>query len=123
MSLNSAVTYEGLEIGRAQALQAEAARILPSVHMNPVLLKPCGNMTSQVVALGKIWGQLSANDYHVRRVSELFSIVCESYRMLASQYEVIVLEGAGSPAEINRQSQDIVNMQMAEFADAACILV
>lgn len=123
MSLNSAVTHEGLEIGRAQALQAEAAGIPPSVHMNPILLKPSGNMTSQVVVHGKIWGTLSAANYHLRRVSELFPLVCESYQTLASQNDVIVLEGAGSPAEINLKSQDIVNMRMAEFADASCILV
>ncbi|WP_263418172.1 cobyric acid synthase [Terriglobus albidus] len=123
MSLNSAVTHEGLEIGRAQALQAEAACILPSVHMNPILLKPSGSMTSQIVVHGKIWGNLSAADYHLRRVSELFPLVCESYQTLASQNDVIVLEGAGSPAEINLKSQDIVNMRMAEFADASCILI
>jgi len=123
MSLNSAVTHEGLEIGRAQALQAEAACVLPSVHMNPILLKPSGDMTSQVVVHGKIWGTLSAADYHLRRVSELFPLACESYQTLAAQNDVIVLEGAGSPAEINLKSQDIVNMRMAEFADASCILV
>ncbi|MGO4213905.1 cobyric acid synthase, partial [Terriglobus sp. YAF25] len=80
MSLNSAVTREGLEIGRAQALQAEAACILPSVHMNPILLKPTGNMTSQVIVHGKIWGTLSAANYHLRRVSELFPLACESYQ-------------------------------------------
>jgi adenosylcobyric acid synthase len=123
MSLNSAATVEGLEIGRAQALQAEAARIAPSVHMNPILLKPAGHMTSQVIVRGKIWGRLSASDYHQHRVEELFPIVCESYETLASQYEVIVLEGAGSPAEINLKQHDIVNMRMAEAADAACMLV
>ena len=123
MSLNSAATVEGLEIGRAQALQAEAARIAPSVHMNPILLKPAGDMTSQVIVGGKIWGRLSASDYHQRRVEELLPIVRESYETLASQYEVIVLEGAGSPAEINLKKHDIVNMRMAEMADAACMLV
>jgi adenosylcobyric acid synthase len=123
MSLNSAVTSEGLEIGRAQALQAEAAGILPSVHMNPILLKPSGNMTSQVVVLGKIWGKLSASDYHLRRVNELLPIVRESYETLASQNDIIILEGAGSPAEINLKQHDIVNMRMAELADAACLLV
>jgi len=123
MSLNSAATVEGLEIGRAQALQAEAARIAPSVHMNPILLKPAGEMTSQVIAGGKIWGTLSASDYHQRRVEELLPIVRESYEILASQYEAVVLEGAGSPAEINLKEHDIVNMRMAEMADAACILV
>jgi adenosylcobyric acid synthase len=123
MSLNSAVTPDGLEIGRAQALQAEAAGILPSVHMNPILLKPTGNMTSQVVVLGKIWGTLSASEYHLRRVDELLPIVRESYETLASQNDVIILEGAGSPAEINLKQHDIVNMRMAELADAECLLV
>ena len=123
MSLNSAVTPEGLEIGRAQALQAEAAGIPPSVHMNPILLKPSGDMTSQVVVRGKIWGKLTAADYHLRRVEELLPIVRESYETLAAQNEVIILEGAGSPAEINLKEHDIVNMRMAELADAACLLV
>lgn len=123
MSLNSAATPEGLEIGRAQALQAEAAGVPASVHMNPILLKPCGNMTSQVVVLGKIWGTLSASDYHMRRVGELLPVVRTSYETLASQYEVIILEGAGSPAEINLKQNDIVNMRMAELADAQCLLL
>jgi adenosylcobyric acid synthase len=123
MSLNSAVTPDGLEIGRAQALQAEAAGVLPSVHMNPILLKPSGDLTSQVVVLGKIWGKLSASDYHLRRVNELFPIVRESYETLAAQNDIIILEGAGSPAEINLKQHDIVNMRMAEFAGAACLLV
>lgn len=123
MSLNSSATIEGLEIGRAQALQAEAARIPASVHMNPVLLKPAGNMTSQVVVRGKIWGRLSASDYHQRRVEELLPTVRESYEILAAKHEVIILEGAGSPAEINLKQHDIVNMRMAEIADAACLLV
>jgi len=123
MSLNSAVTPEGLEIGRAQALQAEAAGVPPSVHMNPVLLKPSGDMTSQIVVRGKIWGKLSAADYHLRRVNELLPIIRESYEILASQNEIIILEGAGSPAEINLKQHDIVNMRMAELADAACLLV
>jgi adenosylcobyric acid synthase len=123
MSLNSSATVEGLEIGRAQALQAEAARIPASVHMNPILLKPAGNMTSQVVVRGKIWGRLSASDYHQRRVEELLPIVRESYDILAAKHEVIILEGAGSPAEINLKQHDIVNMRMAEIADAACLLV
>jgi adenosylcobyric acid synthase len=123
MSLNSAATVEGLEIGRAQAMQAEAAGIAPSVHMNPILLKPGGKMTSQVIVQGKIWGRLSAAEYHQRRVEELWQLVCESYRKLAEENEVIVLEGAGSPAEINLKQHDIVNMRMAEMADASCLLV
>ena len=123
MSLNSAATIEGLEIGRAQALQAEASRIPASVHMNPILLKPAGNMTSQIVVRGRIWGKLSASDYHQRRVEELLPIVRESYEILAAQHEVIILEGAGSPAEINLKQHDIVNMRMAEMSDASCLLV
>jgi adenosylcobyric acid synthase len=123
MSLNSAATVEGLEIGRAQALQAEAAGIPASVHMNPILLKPSGAMRSQVVVRGKIWGTLSASDYHLRRVEELLPLVRESYETLAAEYDVIILEGAGSPAEINLKQHDIVNMRMAELADAHCILL
>src|ERR1700723_2701527 len=123
MSLNSAATIEGLEIGRAQALQAEAAGIAASVHMNPILIKPSGDCTSQVVVRGKIWGQISAADYHQRRVEELLPAGRESYRTLASSCQVIVLEGAGSPAEINLKQHDIVNMRMAEMADARCLLV
>src|SRR5580693_8105897 len=78
MSLNSAATIEGLEIGRAQALQAEAAGIRASVHMNPVLIKPSGDCSSQVVVRGKIWGRVTAADYHQRRVEELLPFVCES---------------------------------------------
>jgi adenosylcobyric acid synthase len=123
MSLNSAATIEGLEIGRAQALQAEAAGVAASVHMNPILLKPSGSMSSQVVVRGKIWGTLSASDYHLRRVEELMPIVRESYETLAAEYDVIVVEGAGSPAEINLKHHDIVNMRIAELADAHCLLV
>jgi adenosylcobyric acid synthase len=123
MSLNSAATIEGLEIGRAQALQAEAAGIAASVHMNPVLIKPSGDCSSQVVVRGKIWGRISAADYHQRRVEELMPMVRESYQTLASDFRVIVLEGAGSPAEINLKQHDIVNMRMAALADAACLLV
>jgi adenosylcobyric acid synthase len=123
MSLNSAATIEGLEIGRAQALQAEAAGIAASVHMNPILIKPSGDCSSQVVVQGKIWGQISAADYHQRRVEELMPAVRESYQTLASEYQVIILEGAGSPAEINLKQHDIANMRMAEMADAACLLV
>src|SRR5271165_1502809 len=87
MSLNSAATIEGLEVGRAQALQAEAARIPASVHMNPILLKPAGKMSSQIVVRGRIWGKLSASDYHQRRVEELLPVVCESYEILAARHD------------------------------------
>jgi adenosylcobyric acid synthase len=123
MSLNSAATPEGLEIGRAQALQAEAAGIPASVHMNPVLLKPSSDMASQVIVRGKIFAQFTAEDYFRRRNEELLPFVCESYEILASQYELVILEGAGSPAEINLKDRDIVNLRMAQLAGARCILV
>ena len=123
MSLNSAATPDGREIGRAQALQAEACRIPPSVDMNPVLIKPRSDTSSQVVLLGKVWGQVSAADYHTNRVEQLFPVVLQSYQKLASQYDLILLEGAGSPAEINSREHDIVNLRMAHASKAACILV
>lgn len=123
MSLNSAATLEGLEIGRAQALQAEAAGIAPSVHMNPILIKPSGESSSQVIVHGKIWGRVTAAEYHQRRVEELIPFIRESYEILASHYDVIILEGAGSPVEINLKQHDVANMRMAEMADAACLLV
>src|SRR6201992_2280384 len=91
MSLNSAATMEGLEIGRAQALQAEAAGIAPSVHMNPILIKPSGDCSSQVIVRGKIWGQISAADYHQRPVEELMPVARESYETLADTHDAIVV--------------------------------
>jgi adenosylcobyric acid synthase len=123
MSLNSAATPEGLEIGRAQAMQAEAAGIAPSVDMNPILLKPTSIMGSQVVLLGEVLGVENAADYHKKRVMGYFPAVCDAYARLAAQYDIVVLEGAGSPAEINLKESDIVNMRMAAVADARCLLV
>jgi adenosylcobyric acid synthase len=123
MSLNSAATPDGREIGRAQALQAEACRAIPCAEMNPILLKPSSDTGSQVVLLGRVWGQLTAAEYHQGRVEELFPAVLESYRKLAEAYDLILLEGAGSPAEINLQEHDIVNMRMAHAANATCLLV
>ena len=123
MSLNSAATPDGGEIGRAQALQAEACRVIPSVEMNPVLLKPSTDTGAQVILLGKIWGQVTASDYHTRRVEQLFPEVLDAYQNLAVKHELVLLEGAGSPAEINLRDHDIVNMRMAHAADAACVLV
>lgn len=123
MSLNSAATPEGLEIGRAQALQAEAAGIPASVHMNPILLKPSCNTASQVIVRGKIFTQWAAEDYFRRRNEELVPIVRESYEILATQNDLMILEGAGSPAEINLKDRDIVNLRMARIAGARCILV
>ncbi len=123
MSLNSAATPDGREIGRAQALQAEACRVTPCAEMNPVLIKPSSDTGAQIVLLGRVWGQVTASDYHQRRVEELFPAVLESYRTLAERHDLILLEGAGSPAEINLRKHDIVNMRMAHAADAACLLV
>lgn len=123
ISLNSAATPDGGEIGRAQALQAEACRAVPCVEMNPVLLKPSTDTGAQVILLGKIWGQVTASDYHTRRVEQLFPHVLDAYKRLAADHDLILLEGAGSPAEINLREHDIVNMRMAHAADAACLLV
>jgi adenosylcobyric acid synthase len=123
MSLNSAATPDGCEIGRAQALQAEACRVVPSARMNPILIKPSSDTGAQIVLLGRVWGQVTAQDYHQRHVEELFPAVLESYRTLAGLHDLILLEGAGSPAEINLRKHDIVNMRMAHAADAACLLV
>jgi adenosylcobyric acid synthase len=123
MSLNSAATPDGGEIGRAQALQAEACRVVPTVDMNPILIKPRSDTSSQIVLLGKPWGQVSATDYHTFRVEELFPAVLKSYQKLASQYDLVLLEGAGSPAEINLRDHDIVNLRMAQASKASCLLV
>lgn len=123
MSLNSAATPDGYEIGRAQALQAEAAGIPASVHMNPVLIKPGGDTFAQIVVRGKVWCNLDAHSYHNHRAITLLPIVEESYRTLAAASDVVVLEGAGSPAEINLKETDIVNMRMAKLADAPCLIV
>src|ERR1700678_1049269 len=123
MSLNSAATPDGCEIGRAQALQAEACRVAPCAEMNPILIKPSSDTGSQIVLLGRVWGQVTASDYHQRRVEDLFPAVLESYRTLAARHDLMLLEGAGSPAEINLRKHDIVNMRMAHAANAACLLV
>jgi adenosylcobyric acid synthase len=123
MSLNSAATPDGYEIGRAQALQAEAAGIAPSMHMNPILIKPSCDTQAQIVVRGRVWRKLDARNYQEVRVAELLPIVEESYHILAAQNDVMVLEGAGSPAEINLKENDIVNMRMARMANAKCLLV
>lgn len=123
MSLNSAATPEGLEIGRAQAMQAEAAGVAPSADMNPVLLKPTSEVGSQVIVHGRIWGSFDARDFSGTAKRALMPYVMESFGRLAAAYDVIVIEGAGSPAEINLRDGDIVNMAMAHAADAECILV
>jgi adenosylcobyric acid synthase len=123
MSLNAAVTPAGGEIGRAQALQADACNLPARVEMNPVLLKPESHTGSQVVVLGRVWGRMSASEYFARRTRDLWPIIRRSYKALARDQDLVVLEGAGSPAEINLRRSDIVNMRMAHAADAACLLV
>jgi len=122
MALNSFATREGREIGRAQAMQAQAAGIEPHVDMNPILLKPSSDTGSQAVLNGKVFGNITAADYQKIK-PQLFASVVEAYNRLASRYEFIILEGAGSPVEVNLKDGDIVNLKMAEVADAACILV
>lgn len=124
MSLNSFATPEGGEIGRAQALQAEACGLAPHVDMNPILLKPESNARSQVVVQGKVFATLDARDYFTRgQDSRLLRAVRESYERLAAQYEVIVIEGAGSAAEVNLRDRDLVNWTTVELADARVVLV
>jgi adenosylcobyric acid synthase len=123
MSLNSAATIDGHEIGRAQALQAEAAGVLATREMNPILLKPQSDTSCQVVVEGRVWGTMAGRDYHQRCVEHFFPVALDSYRRLAAEHDVLVLEGAGSPAEINLKDQDIVNMRMAAAAQASCLLV
>jgi adenosylcobyric acid synthase len=123
MALNSAATVDGGEIGRAQALQAEACRIEATVDLNPILIKPSSDTGAQIVVRGHVWGNLTARTYHESRVETLFPIVLESYQRLAAACDIVVIEGAGSPAEINLKAHDIVNMRMAAAADAACLLM
>jgi adenosylcobyric acid synthase len=122
MALNSFVTLDGGEIGRAQALQAQACGIEPTVDMNPILLKPESDSWSQVVVLGKVYETLDALAYFERK-EMLFNIVRDCYARLASEYECVVIEGAGSAAEINLRDRDIVNWPVVELANAAVLLV
>jgi adenosylcobyric acid synthase len=122
MSNNSGVTPEGLEMGRAQIVQAEAAKIPPAVDMNPILLKPTTDVGAQVVVLGKAVENLSAKKYHERKQS-LYETATASLDRLRNAYDLIVMEGAGSCAEVNLMPTDIVNFAIAEYADAPVILV
>ncbi len=123
MALNSFITREGLEMGRAQVVQAEAAGVEPSVLMNPILLKPTTDMGSQIIVNGEVWGQLSARDYFAQK-KQLLPEVLKAYRTLSEQNDVIVIEGAGSPVEINLKDNDVyVNMDMAKAAKAPVLLV
>ena len=122
MSLNSFVTPDGGEMGRAQVLQAQACGLQPHVDMNPILLKPEADHKSQVVVHGKVWNTQEAKEYF-RNKSALLKLVTESYERLAGEYEVMVIEGAGSAAEMNLRDRDIVNWPVVKMADAAVVLV
>ena len=122
MALNSAVAHDGGEIGRAQALQAEAAGLPPSVHMNPILLKPTGDSQSQVIVQGRVFATMSAGEYHAFK-KEALRYVLESYSKLAETNDIIVIEGAGSPAEVNLRENDIANMGIAEAVESPVLLI
>jgi cobyric acid synthase CobQ len=122
MSLNSFVTRHGHEMGRAQVVQAQAARLDPDSRMNPILLKPNSDTGSQVIVCGKPVGNMSIGEYNAYK-PEAWKTVCKSYDDLAADFDVVVLEGAGSPGEINLKADDIVNMRMARYAEAPVILV
>lgn len=121
MALNSYITDDGLEMGRAQVMQAEACRIKPDVRMNPILLKPTSDKGSQVIVNGEVRGNMAAKDYF-RNKTQLIPDIMEAYNSLAEEYDIIVIEGAGSPAEINLKAQDIVNMGMARLAKAPVLI-
>ncbi len=121
MALNSYVTEDNLEMGRAQVMQAEAAGVKPSVYMNPILLKPTGDMKSQVIVNGEVYGDMSAKEYF--DVKERFiPDIKAALNKLSGEYDIVVIEGAGSPAEINLKDRDIVNMGIAKLANAPVIL-
>src|SRR2546427_13304625 len=122
MAPNAAVTADGCEIGRAQAAQAEAAGVEPTVDMNPILLKPEGEDCSQVVVRGRPIGRLTFREYGAQR-GALLAVVAESLARLRAAHDLVIIEGAGSPAEINLSAGEIVNMRIARLADAPVVLV
>ena len=122
MSLNSYVTRDGGEMGRAQVVQAQACRLDPEVRMNPILLKPSSDVGSQVIVHGKPVGNMKVADY-VAYKEQAWLEVCDSYDDLAGEFDCILLEGAGSPGEVNLKSHDIVNMRMAQYAQSPALLI
>ena len=122
MALNSYITREGLEMGRAQVMQAEAAGIEPTVNMNPILLKPTNDTGSQVIVNGEVVDTMSAKEYYKNK-KKFIPAILDAYHELESQNDIIVLEGAGSPSEINLKENDIVNMGMAKMAKAPVLIV
>lgn len=122
MALNSYITKDGMEMGRAQVMQAEACRIEPDCRMNPILLKPTSDQGSQVIINGEVFGNFSAKDFY-REKSKFRENIRKAFDSLSEEYDVIVMEGAGSPAEINLKEDDLVNMGMVKMADAPVLLV
>ena len=122
MALNSFITADGREMGRAQVVQAEAAGIAPDVRMNPILLKPTSDVGSQVIIMGEAQGNRTAREYWGRKKA-LLPIIKDAFDSLAAENDIIVIEGAGSPAEINLKQDDIVNMGLAKLVDAPVLLV
>lgn len=122
MALNSYITRDNLEMGRAQVVQALACGVEPDVRMNPILLKPTTDMGSQVIVNGEVMGNMRAMDYFKKK-KDYIPVIRKAYEQLAAEYDIIVIEGAGSPAEINLKENDIVNMGMARIADAPVLLV
>lgn len=122
MALNSYITRDGFEMGRAQVMQAEAAGVEPDVRMNPILLKPTSESGSQVIVNGEVYGSMHAREYYQQK-QKLIPVIRQAYESLAAENDIIVLEGAGSPAEINLRDVDIVNMGMAAISDSPVILV
>ena len=122
MALNSFVTRAGLEMGRAQVVQAQAAGVEPDVRMNPILLKPSSDVGSQVIVNGEVRGDMPARAYF-RKKKALIPEILRAYESLAQEYDILVIEGAGSPAEINLKADDIVNMGLAKLVDAPVLLV
>lgn len=123
MALNSYATRDGSEVGRAQAMQAQAAGIDVTVEMNPVLIKPEADAFAQYIVMGKPWARTTASEYMLARRYELWDTVTRALDTLRAQYELVVMEGAGSPAELNLRRGDLVNMAIAEYADAPILLV
>ncbi|ABZ84947.1 cobyric acid synthase cobq [Heliomicrobium modesticaldum Ice1] len=123
MALNSYVTSDGGEMGRAQVVQAEAAGIEPQVEMNPILLKPTGQASSQVIVLGRPIGNISAREYHLEYATSALDTIQACLDKFNNEYDIIVIEGAGSPAEVNLKARDIANMRVAKMADAPVLLV
>ena len=122
MALNSFITEDGLEMGRAQVVQAEAAGVAPQVEMNPILLKPTNDVGSQVIVNGEVLKNMSAREYFAYK-KQLIPDIMKAFHKLEEENDIIVIEGAGSPAEINLKKDDIVNMGLAKMVDAPVLLV